>query len=86
LLPDGSYAKLKENSMLQNVSVIAGKGRKRKIDDIARLLREYKGTKAHEWKKMKGYGTIVYDDGDEEIEELHWYYEPSVGMIEVKVK
>lgn len=86
LLPDGSYAKLKENSTIHNISVIAGKGRRRKIDDISRLLRENKGTKEQEWKKMKGYAVIVYDDGDEEIEELHWYYEPTVGMIEAKVK
>lgn len=85
-LPDGTYAKLKDNSKLQNKQVIAGKGHFRKIDDIARLVRENKGTRPQDWQKIKAYGTIVYDDGEEEDVELHWYYEQSVGMIEVKVK
>ena len=85
-LLDGNYARLKDNSVLQNKQVIAGKGCRRKIDDVARLVRENKGTKPQDWQKIKAYGTIVYDDGEEEYVELHWYYEPSVGMIEVKVK
>ena len=85
-LPDGTYAKLKDNGKLQDKQVIAGKGHHRKIDDIARLVRENKGTKPQDWQKIKAYGTIVYDDGEEEDVELHWYYAQSVGMIEVKVK
>ncbi len=82
---DGMGAKLKEGSKLQNKEVIAGKGHKRRIDDIARLVRENKGTKPQDWQKIKAWGTIVYDDGEEEYVELHWYYAESVGMIEMKV-
>lgn len=80
----GIGAKLKEGTKLQNKEIIAGKGHRRKIDDIARLVREYKGTKPQDWQKLKAWATIVYDDGEEEYVELHWYYAESVGMVEVK--
>lgn len=84
LMPDGRTAHLAEGSKLQNKEVFAGKGCKRKIDDIERLVRSY-GGKAENWQKVKAIGTIVCD-GEEEKVELHWYEESSVGKVEFKAK
>ena len=85
MLPDGEIAHLAEGSKLQNKEVFAGKGCKRKIDDIDRLVKTY-GGKAENWQKVKAIGTIVYDNGEEEKVELHWYEESSVGKVEFKEK
>ena len=34
--------------------------------------------------KVKATATIVLPDGEEEIAEIHWYEEPSVGKVKVK--
>lgn len=46
------------------------------IDDLARLLRQYKTRQPQKWKKMKGW--------DSNNQEWHWYYHPKVGKVEAK--
>ena len=71
---------------MQNKEVIAGKGVRRKIDDIARLLREHPGTVESEWMKVKAVTEIVHYTGITEKAEVHWYEYPGVGKVEFKVK
>ena len=74
---------------MQNKEVIAGKGVRRKIDDIARLLREHPGTVESEWTKVKAIAEIVYPTGIIEKAESHWYEylgDSSVGRVKFKVK
>lgn len=66
--------------------VMAGKGRNRQIDCIDYLLDKYPGTDPDQWTKEKGYGYIINEYGEEELVELHFYREPSVGMVEFKIK
>ena len=84
-LPDGNVAKFVEGSKLQNKEVFAGKGCKRKIDQVSDLVRNYGGS-AEEWRKVKAVATIALPNGDIERVEVHWYEEPSVGKVRFKVK
>lgn len=62
--------------------MIAGKGVKRKIEDINRLVKENPGTKPTDWKKMTG----IAEMSNGKKAEVHWYQAPNVGKIEFKVK
>lgn len=65
--------------------VIAGKGRNREIDEIQGLLDNYGGD-ALQWTKEKGYGYVEDEYGELRQVELHWYQEPSVGKVKMKIK
>lgn len=84
-LPDGNVARFVEGSKLQNKEVFAGKGCKRKIDQVSDLVRNY-GGKAEEWRKVKAVATVALPNGEIERVEVHWYEEPSVGKVRFKVK
>lgn len=69
---------------------MAGKGCKtgRQIDDIDRLVEDYKEYDAYAsgWQKEKARYQ-VYDEYEEMREvELHWYQHENVGKVEYKVK
>lgn len=84
-MQDGTTAHLAEGSKLQNKEIFAGKGCKRKIDDIERLVKQHGGN-PDDWVKVKATAEIVTDDGDSMVAELHWYEEPTVGKVEFKFK
>lgn len=73
---------VKKGSTITNVNVIAGKDVKRQIDDIRRLVEQYKTKNEKLWQKVTGIATL--ESG--RIAELHWYQHPSVGKVEFKVK
>lgn len=83
-LPDGSRVHLTEGKSITGISVIAGKGRSRKIDELDILLDRFGGS-ADDWQKKKGVGYIDFE-GESYKAELHWYEEPSVGRVNWKVK
>lgn len=83
-LPDGEITHLTEGTRISNVKVIAGKGRERKIDEIATLLLKYGGIE-EEWQKKKGIGYVDYQSESYKVE-LHWYEEPNAGRHKWKVK
>ena len=85
LLSDGSVAHLQEGSKLHHKEVIAGKWRKRKIDEIDGLIAKYGGN-PDEWIKVKAFGTIVKPNGEIEEIEIHWYEEPTAGKVKLKEK
>lgn len=84
-MPDGSIAKFVEGSKITNKQVFAGKGTKKPIRDIDRLVKEFPNTKAELWQKVKGIADI--ESQNEQLRaEIHWYEEPSVGRVETKFK
>lgn len=85
LLADGTVARFQEGSKLHHKEIIAGKGVRRKIDEIDGLIAKY-GGKADEWIKVKAFGTIEKPNGEIEEIEIHWYEEPTVGKVKVKEK
>lgn len=82
-LPDGSYTKLVEGSRITGIVVIAGHGVKRQIDEIDTLVAVF-GGKRGEWTKRRGTAHVV-DLGLDRKAEVHWYQEPSVGRVKMKV-
>lgn len=84
VLPDGSKTKVTEGSRITGIVTIAGKGCKRKIDEVDILVSRYGGN-ASEWRKERGTG-YVDDLGMSRKCELHWYEEDSVGRVKMKVK
>jgi len=84
MLPDGGTVNLTEGTRITNVEIIAGKGRNRRIDEIGALIEEFGGN-ADNWQKVKGIGHVDYD-GESYRTELHWYQEPSIGRVKMKLK
>ena len=83
----GNYIHLAEGTRIEQPKnhVMAGKGRDRQIDCIDWLLDKYGGD-AVQWTKEKGFGYIEDEYGDVRRVELHWYQEPTVGKVEMKLK
>jgi hypothetical protein len=83
----GYYVHLAEDTYITQPKnhVMAGKGRDRQIDCIDWLVDKYGGD-ALEWTKEKGFGSVVDSYGETHEVELHWYQEPSVGKVEMKIK
>lgn len=79
---------LKQGSEVTDISLIArGHG----IKTVATLIKNHKrpngtSTKATDWTKKKGFGTVVGRDGKERKAELHWYECQGMGKIDFKVK
>ncbi len=38
------------------------------------------------WKKKKGFATVVFDDGTSAHAEVHWYEAHGIGKMEMKIK
>lgn len=69
---DGSLRKLKVGTNVTGVKVIAGKGVSRQIDRIDHVRSLVPGSKASDWQKLRGTGTV--DLGGVDVKaELHWY-------------
>lgn len=83
-LPNKEIVHLTEGTRITNIETIAGKGRNRKIDEVALLIEKYGGSES-EWQKKKGLGYVDFD-GESYLAELHWYEEPSAGRHKWKVK
>lgn len=83
-LPSGDYVNLAEGTKITNSTVIAGKGRNRQIDMLDVLVADYGGN-PEDWQKAKGFG-YVNIDGEVLKAELHWYQEPTVGKVNMKIK
>lgn len=86
LLVDDTIAHFVEGTKLQNKEVFAGKGVKRQIDDIERLVKQYPGTSAGGWMKVKATATVVLPDNEITSMEVHWYEHEVVGKKEFKEK
>lgn len=83
----GNFVQLAEGTILTQPKnhTMAGKGRERKIDCIDWLLDKYGGDEL-QWTKEKGFGYVEDEYGEIHRVELHWYQEPSVGKVEMKLK
>ena len=70
----------KINVEISGVEIIAqGPG----IRCLGRLQRAYG---IGNWKKKKGFATIVFEDGASARAEVHWYEAHGIGKIEMKIK
>lgn len=83
----GNFIRLAEGTIITQPKnhVMAGKGRDRQIDCLDWLLDKYGGD-ALQWTKEKGFGFVEDEYGEIHRVELHWYQEPSVGKVEMKLK
>ena len=82
---NGKIVHLKEGTYITNKEVIAGQGKpSQHIREIGRLLQDYGGNYS-KWSKMKGNGTVDIGGEDYNVE-IHWYEEPNVGKVEMRVK
>jgi len=39
-----------------------------------------------DWRKMKGFATVQFEDGTIADTELHWYEAPGIGRRDMKIK
>ena len=53
------------------------------IRELHRLVRTYGG---RNWRKRKGFASIVLESGEICEAELHWYEAHGVGKVEMKIK
>lgn len=80
--PVRGESSIKEGSTIRFVNIIAGKGVRRKIDDIELLMKKYPESKRNSWQKMTGIAEL----SDDRIAEVHWYQSENIGKVEFKVK
>lgn len=50
---------------------------------LSRLSRTYG---LGNWKKKKGFATVVLEDGGSTSAEVHWYEAHGIGKVEIKIK
>lgn len=82
----GDILHFAEGSKLQNASVFAGKGTKKRLHDgVAEGLSEQLGGRPENWQHCKGDGVIDYY-GKDRPAEVHWFQEETVGKVKFKVK
>lgn len=81
-IPVRGETAIKGGSTIKKVNIIGGKGVRRQIDDINRLVRENPGSKAEEWQKVTG----IAEMSNGKKAEVHWYQAKNIGKIEFKVK
>lgn len=83
----GNFIHLAEGTFITQPKnhIMAGNGRDRQIDCLDWLLDKYGGD-ALQWTKEKGFGFVEDEYGEIHRVELHWYQEPSVGKVEMKLK
>lgn len=84
MMPNGDIAYFVEGTHIINRKVFAGKGCKRKIDEVSFLVEKYGGTEK-EWMKIKANAWINYEN-ESRLAEIHWYEEPSLGRKKIKFK
>ncbi|WP_408070425.1 hypothetical protein [Butyrivibrio sp. JL13D10] len=86
-LPDGTKSRLTPHTHIENVQIIAGKGRERQIEKVDVLAYKYPETadSPYEWQKLKGMGYVDYNE-DSYRADLHWYRHPKTGNVDYKVK
>ena len=63
---------------------IAGKGCRRKIDNLEWLQQTFQRF-TNDWKKKKQWATVTVN-GERGSVDIHWYEEPKVGRVAGKVK
>ncbi len=83
-LPDGTYGRLTEGSIISKVVVFAGKGTQKPVTVAVHLEREY-GVPQLEWKKVRGDGYVDVNDVSRHAE-LHWFESDEAGRVKMKVK
>lgn len=71
---------IKQGTKMTGVVEIAGGKRRRKIDDINRLVNSY-GGKAKDWSKRRATAVI-----NGEPKEVHFYQNKRLGNFEYKIK
>lgn len=79
---DGEIFAFKRWNKTANAEIIArGEG----IDDIARLLQFYGGSKAG-WRKMKNTAEVADDYDEPNHADIHWYEHDEAGKVDYKIK
>lgn len=84
-LPSGAVSKLAEGTNITKVYTFAGKGTNKEIH-IAKSLEKGYNVPAVEWKKSRGDGYVIDEQGIVRHAELHWYESKEAGRVEMKVK
>ena len=87
-LPNGKKGKLKDGSKITKVVVFAGQGTEKPVKIANALSTIYKkyGVNPKDWKKVRGDGYVVCDDGVVRHAELHWFESNKTGRVRMKAK
>ena len=84
-MPNGGTTRFVEGSKLQNIEVFAGKGTKTPFRQEDLYIKCFGGKKG-EWQKVKGFGMVYDEYGEERKAELHWCQAEGVGRVDFKIK
>lgn len=83
-LPDGSYARMYPDTKMEDVEVFAGPGSKKELRVRNHLAENYGGD-SEKWTHVKGRGYLEID-GKPKKAMIHWFEEPDIGIVEMKMK
>lgn len=80
----GEYRQAAPGSAITKIHNFAGKGTKKELRIEKRLIAQY-GGKPGQWQHTTGDVQINYQ-GETRAAEVHWFQEPSVGIVQPFVK
>jgi hypothetical protein len=81
---DGEVLSLKDGTTVIRSYTFAGKGGNKPIMKETALIKRYGGKKG-QWSHARGRAVVMHDGKPREAD-VHWFYELSVGYVEVRVK
>jgi phage-related protein (TIGR01555 family) len=81
---EGAKCSIAHGTVVSNIYTFAGTGAKKPVYKENLLLKSY-GGQAGEWQHTSGIG-IVEVNGAVAKAEIHWFQEPSVGIVEARIK
>lgn len=83
-IKEGEERPVKPGTIVTKIKSFAGKGTKTKLKVEKGLIAEFGGEEG-QWQHTTGDVEIEYDNGTC-IAEVHWFQEPSVGMVKARLK
>lgn len=80
----GEYGIATPGTTVSKIYTFAGKGSKKPLRVEENLVQQYGGKKG-QWQHTTGDVSITFH-GESKIAEVHWFQEPSIGIVGAKVK
>ena len=84
MVKEKEYSFVAPGTTVTKIYNFAGKGSKKALRVESKMIQQY-GGKQGEWQHTTGDAVITYK-GETKIAEVHWFQEPSVGIVQPRVK
>ena len=84
-LPEGGYGRVAPETFVTEIEVFAGRGTSTPFRKAGSYAAEFGGTPS-QWRHTKGYARVYDGAGVAKRANVHWYEEPTTGVVRPFVK